>query len=101
MTTLFLNRETARLYLPWAALTALIGVVAFQMDGVYIGATWTSDMRNMMLISLAGFLLVWWVATPALGNHGLWLSLEVFLGLRGVTLYGLLSSRINRTFSVD
>jgi hypothetical protein len=47
--------EAAR-YLPWAALTAVAGVLAFQMDGVFIGATWSRDMRNMMLLSFLLYL---------------------------------------------
>ncbi len=45
-------------YLPWAALTGLTGLLAFHMDGVYIGATWSRDMRNMMFLSLIFFLAV-------------------------------------------
>ncbi len=48
-------RAAAATYLPWAALTALSGVLAFQMDGVFIGATWSRDMRNMMLASFVVF----------------------------------------------
>lgn len=92
-------RATARDYLIWAALTAPIGVVAFQMDGVYIGATWSSDMRNMMLVSLAAFLVTWWLATPLIHNHGLWLALEVFLGIRGITLYARLPKRALAAFN--
>jgi len=92
-------RAEARTYLLWAAMTAVVGVVAFQMDGVFIGATWSSDMRNMMLISLAAFLVTWWIATPPLGNHGLWLALEVFLGMRGLTLYAKVKTRANETFA--
>ncbi len=80
-------RSEARLYLVWAALTAITGVIAFQMDGVFIGATWSADMRNMMIVSLAVYLLVGYLAVPALGNHGLWFALHVFLGLRGLTLW--------------
>ncbi len=92
-------RAEARVYLPWAALTALAGVVAFQMDGVYIGATWSRDMRNMMILSIGVYFLTWWIATPWLGNHGLWLALEVFLGFRGITLYARLSTKAQSTFS--
>jgi MATE family multidrug resistance protein len=45
-------------------------VLAFQMDGVYIGATWSRDMRNMMLASLAAFLLAAYTLTPAWGMRG-------------------------------
>jgi MATE family multidrug resistance protein len=51
-----------------------------------IGATWSRDMRNMMLASLALFLLAAYALTPAMGNTGLWLSFLLFLGVRGITL---------------
>ena len=91
-------RQIAYQYLPWAALTALFGVMAFQMDGVFIGATWSKDMRNMMLVSLIVYLIVWYFAVPYLGNHGLWLALEVFLGIRGITLYRRLKVKADETF---
>ncbi|WP_244635539.1 MATE family efflux transporter [Chthonobacter albigriseus] len=91
-------REAARTFLPWAALTPLAGVLAFQMDGVYIGATWSKEMRNMMLASLAIFLVVVVAAAPTLGNHGLWLALLVFLGARGITLALRLPRLSARTF---
>ena len=92
-------RQTAYVYLPWAALTAMFGVVAFQMDGVFIGATWSKDMRNMMLVSLVVYLIVWYVSVPYLQNHGLWLALEVFLGIRGITLYRRLKVKASETFN--
>lgn len=92
-------RELARIYLPWAAVTALAGVLAFQMDGVFIGATWSADMRNMMLLSVAVYLLVWWIAAPAFGNHGLWFALNVFLAVRGITLYARLPARCRESFA--
>ncbi len=91
-------RAEAAIYLPWAAFTALIGVMAFQMDGVFIGATWSSDMRNMMLLSLAAFLATCWIAIPLMGNHGLWLALQVFLGLRGITLWWRMKINEARVF---
>ena len=92
-------RATARLYLPWAAATALVGAVAFQMDGVYIGATWSREMRDWMLVSTALFALVAWIARDAMGNHGLWLALLVFLGARGITLLARLPGRRDQTFA--
>ena len=91
-------RETARLYLIWAALTPVAGVLAFQFDGIFIGATWSDDMRNMMLISLAAFIVVWQTLQPILGNHGVWIALLVFLGARGITLLWRYRVRLERTF---
>jgi putative MATE family efflux protein len=91
-------RAVAMAFAPWAALTAVTGVLAFQMDGVFIGATWSRDMRNMMLLSLAAFVL-WLVAVgDRLGNHGLWAALHIFLVVRGVSLVGILPRRTRETF---
>jgi putative MATE family efflux protein len=86
MTTAPEVRVVAASFLVWAALTPVTGVLAFQMDGVFIGATWSRDMRNMMLLSLALFVVASWSLIPLMANHGLWLSLHIFLGFRGVTL---------------
>ncbi len=79
------SREAARTYLPWAAGAPLLGVWAFQLDGIFIGATRTADMRNAMLVSLGIFLAAWWLLTPY-GNHGLWGALYVHYAARVGTL---------------
>lgn len=78
-------REAARNYLPWAVGAPLLGVWAFQLDGIFIGATRTAEMRNAMLLSTAIFLLAWWLLQPW-GNHGLWAALYVNYIARTVTL---------------
>jgi MATE family multidrug resistance protein len=99
MTTNEEVRAVAGLYLVYAALTPLVGMLAFQMDGVFIGATWSNDMRNMMLVSLAIYLAVWWALSPSLGIDGLWIALLIFLGIRGVTLYWRCRARVVTAFS--
>jgi MATE family multidrug resistance protein len=79
-------REAAYTFLPWAALTPVAGVACFQLDGIFIGATRTADMRNMMILSLAVFLAAWALLTPVFGNHGLWASLMVFYAARAASL---------------
>ncbi|PBC07907.1 MATE family efflux transporter [Mesorhizobium sp. WSM3859] len=91
-------REVADIYLPWAAFTALSGVLAFQMDGVFIGATWSRDMRNMMLLSFLAFSAALITLAPAFGNNGLWASLHVFLLVRGVSLLAVLRLRVRTAF---
>lgn len=98
VTTTHEVQEEARRYLPWAALTGLAGVLAFQMDGVYIGATWSRDMRNMMVLSLVIYLTAVLTLGQQFGNHGLWASLCIFLLTRGLSLLALLPSRAVRTF---
>ncbi|MDX8462191.1 MATE family efflux transporter [Mesorhizobium humile] len=91
-------RTIADAYLPWAAFTALSGVLAFQMDGVFIGATWSRDMRNMMLLSFLVFSAALITLAPAFGNNGLWASLHVFLLVRGVSLLAVLRLRVRTAF---
>ncbi|MFQ5625905.1 MAG: MATE family efflux transporter [Methyloligellaceae bacterium] len=79
-------RASARVYLIWTALVPVTGVMAYQLDGIFIGATRTADMRNMMLLSLAVYLLMWALLTPVYGNHGLWAAILIFLSFRAVTL---------------
>ena len=75
-------RVVAREYLVYAALASVIGTFAFTYDGIYIGATWTRDMRNLMILCFALYLGVWWLLHP-LGNSGLWLAILIFFGARG------------------
>ena len=91
-------RETARLYLPYAALVPIAGTLAYQMDGVFIGATWSAEMRNMMLVSLVVYLAVWFVLAPPLGMAGLWIALLVFVGVRGLTLWWICRAKTRLAF---
>jgi MATE family multidrug resistance protein len=72
----------ARDYLPFVLFAPLLGVFAFAFDGVYIGATWARDMRNLMIASLAIFLGAWF-ALRSFGNAGLWGALLAHYAARG------------------
>ena len=78
-------RLAAREYLVWAAAIPAAGVWAFQLDGVFIGATRTADMRRAALAALALYLAAWWLLRP-LGNHGLWAAFVIGYAARAVTL---------------
>ena len=91
-------QAAALAYLPWMVVMPLVAVWCFQLDGIYIGATRTAEMRNGMLVSLAANLLTLWLFVPAWGNHGLWLSLAVFFAARGLTL-GVWLPRIGRSIA--
>ncbi|WP_065755448.1 MATE family efflux transporter [Bradyrhizobium paxllaeri] len=75
-------RRIARDYLPFVIFAPLLGVFAFAFDGVYIGATWARDMRNLMVASLVIFLTAWF-ALRSFGNAGLWGALLVHYAARG------------------
>ncbi|MCA1369337.1 MATE family efflux transporter [Bradyrhizobium sp. BRP14] len=91
-------REVAYEYMPWAAVTAVTGALAFLMDGVFIGATWSRDMRNMMLAAFLGYCAALTILVPVFGNHGLWAGLNLFLLMRGVFLLMLIPRRAAQTF---
>jgi len=73
-------------YLPWMVLAPLVGAAAWMLDGIFIGATRTADMRNMMFISFCVYLIALAFLLPKYDNHGLWASLIIFSIARGVTL---------------
>jgi MATE family multidrug resistance protein len=75
-------RRSARDYLWFVVLSPMLAVFAFAFDGVYIGATWARDMRNLMVLSLLMFLGAW-LALRSFGNTGLWGALLVHYAARG------------------
>ncbi|MEO1293064.1 MAG: MATE family efflux transporter [Pseudomonadota bacterium] len=79
-------RETARDYVLWAAFVPLAGFLAFQMDGVFIGATASREMRNTMVVSSLFYYPGSWLLMESFGNHGIWGAIWAWLLIRGVTL---------------
>jgi MATE family multidrug resistance protein len=75
-------RRGARDYLWFVVVSPMLAVFAFAFDGVYIGATWARDMRNLMMLSLLMFLGAW-LALRSFGNAGLWGALLVHYAARG------------------
>ena len=69
----------------WVALLAPVSFIAFQMDGIFIGATRSREMRNAMIIAFAGFLIATFF-TRGFGLNGLLAAFTIYLGLRGITL---------------
>ncbi|SMX24649.1 MATE family efflux transporter [Boseongicola aestuarii] len=86
MTTSEDVRAEARIYLPWMIAAPVLGVASWMLDGIFIGATRTADMRNMMVVSAAIYAVAAWALVPAYGNHGLWMALLISFIARGVTL---------------
>ncbi len=84
-------RLEARRHLPWVVAMPMIAVWSYQLDGIFVGMLRTAQMRNAMLLATAGFVLATLVLLPWLGNHGLWLALAMYFGLRAVGLGWYLS----------
>ena len=78
--------DAAVVYLPWMIVSPVLSAPSYLLDGLFIGATRTVAMRNAMVISLLVFLAASYLLVPNLGNHGLWLSLMIFMVARAITL---------------
>ncbi|MBN2236485.1 MAG: MATE family efflux transporter [Bacteroidales bacterium] len=80
--------QEAKAYFIWIAIVPLVSFAAFIYDGIYIGATQAKAMRNSMFFaSLLGYLPLFYLLNPLLGNHGLWIAFLAFLGARGLLLW--------------
>jgi len=90
-------RAEARRYLPYMALTPFTGVMAFLLDGVFIGATWSVAMRNCMLAAAATFIATWWLLS-GLGNDGLWIAYLIMQAVRGLYLGLVMPGLMRSTF---
>jgi MATE family multidrug resistance protein len=90
--------DAALEYLPWVVALPVIAVWAYLYDGVFVGATRSREMRDIMLISaLLVFLPAWFLLRPY-ENHGLWLALTLFLASRGVGMHFYYRHRMLREF---
>ena len=79
-------QDVAATYLVWVVIMPIVAVWCYLLDGIYIGATQSSDMRNMALVSLGAYLAAHFAFTALWGNHGLWAAFIVFQSVRGITL---------------
>ncbi len=97
MTTAPAVREAGRVYLFWVVVAPVLSVGSYMFDGIFIGATWTRDMRNAMIQSVVAYVVALAVLVPVFGNHGLWAALMVLNLARGITLglrYPKLEARV-------
>jgi MATE family multidrug resistance protein len=74
-------------YLPWMTMMPLIAVWSYLYDGVFVGATRSREMRDIMLISSFLIFVPAFYVFEFMGNHGLWLALTLFLASRGVGMH--------------
>ena len=77
--------ETTKSFLFWTVLIPITGFAAFLWDGIFIGATASKEMRNAMVFSAVVFFICYYIATPIMGNNGLWLAFILYLSVRGIT----------------
>ena len=85
-------QQQADRYRFWIALLPTIGGLAFWLDGVFIGARRTSDMRNGVIAGFAVFILAsQWL--PA-GNHWLWFGFSLLFLTRSMWMLAIFWFRV-------
>lgn len=79
-------REAARTYLWWVVFSPVVGMASWMLDGIFIGATRTRDMRRAALESLAIYVVALLILVEVWGYNGLWMAMYVSFVARAVTL---------------
>jgi len=70
----------------WIIIIPPVASFCYQLDGIFIGASQTKEIRNAMIVSVIGFIVTSIYLTDYFENHGLWFSLMLFMILRALTL---------------
>ena len=78
--------QSALIYLPYCALTPLVGFAAWQLDGIFIGTNKTRQMRNAGIASLLLYIAAHYFLTPSFGASGIWMAFLVYYVMRALTL---------------
>lgn len=81
--------KDAMKYIHWTILVPIAGFAAFLFDGVYIGATASKAMRNIVVLATILFFAIYYLFETKLGNNGLWIALLLFLTLRSILMWSL------------
>ena len=76
--------EASKAYVWWAYFVPAAGVAAFVWDGIFIGTTQTRGMLLSSAIAALVFFVTATITIKTMGNHGLWLSMILYLATRGL-----------------
>lgn len=89
--------------LPAIVWLPVVSVWCYQFDGIFIGATAAKAMMVTMLISFVIFMALVGPMTDAMGLLGLWWTVVIFLGCRGLTqavYYPFIERKLNFRASI-
>ena len=79
-------RAAAIAYLPYCAAVPVIGIAAWQLDGMFIGATQGRALRTAGVASMLMYVATDLVLSGYFANHGVWLALLTMYVYRAVCL---------------
>ena len=78
--------EASGPFMPWLLVVPVISCVAFMWDGIYIGATASSAIRNTMIVSAAGFFITYYATKGVIGIQALYLAYSAHLIIRSIMM---------------
>lgn len=95
LTTIETVRVTATDLLPWACLYITVSAVAFQLDGIFIGAIEHRALRDASIGALTVFLLLSFALAGLLAD-GLWLAFVGYVAARAAGLLAFYPALLRR-----
>ncbi len=96
MTDLSEIRDICFSYAYWIVIIPFISSFCFQFDGIFVGASQTTELRNAMIVSVVIYIVASFFLIASFGNTGLWLSLCIFFIARALTLFSYLGKIYQR-----
>lgn len=91
----------AQPYSKYLIIFPLIAIWAFIWDGIFIGVSASTSMRNSMLLSSIIFLAVYYLLDRQFGNDGKWIALLLFMLSRGLIQYVQFEFRIIKHLKLE
>jgi len=87
MSNIDIIKNLSTSYAFWLIIMPLISSFCYQLDGIFIGASQTKELRNAMIFSVLLYVITSLILANFLGNTGIWISLSLFMILRALSLY--------------
>ena len=88
--------EAAQPLLVWLLVMPCVSCIAFMWDGIYIGATASAALRNVMLLSVLGFFIAYYCSVGYVGIHAVWVAYITHIIVRSIGLTALAGKSIYR-----
>ncbi|MAN44639.1 MAG: MATE family efflux transporter [Alphaproteobacteria bacterium] len=79
-------RAAALAYLPWCAAVPLLGIAAWQLDGLFLGTTQGRALRNAGTLSAILYIGADLMLRPQMGNAGVWTAFLLMYLFRAAAL---------------
>ncbi len=91
-------RDAALAFLPYCAVVPVLGIAAWQLDGIFLGTTQGKALRTAGIISAALYIGADLLLRPAYGNTGVWTAFLLMYVFRAGAL-GAFLPRLFRSVS--